>query len=262
MDGIGIKAETSAWTALERELDRWPDGAATFWWRDDDATAATAALDRLLALADDRELPLALAVIPGAMAASLGERLQGERRVGVLQHGYVHVNHAGTGKKMELSANRHWAAVTAELAAGARRLHDLFPGRSWPVLVPPWNRIAPALLPLLPAAGFSHVSQYGPRQSAEPAPNLGAINTHVDPIDWRGSRGTLSEARVLGALTAHLTARRGAAVDGREPTGLLTHHLDMDEAGWRLVERLLERLAGHRAVRWLAPDRLFPVPAW
>jgi hypothetical protein len=38
------------WRRLEAELDRWGDAgrAATFWWRDDDASDATPALETLL----------------------------------------------------------------------------------------------------------------------------------------------------------------------------------------------------------------------
>ena len=42
----------TGWADLDAELDRWKAAgrAATLWWRDDDATRPTPALDRLLAL--------------------------------------------------------------------------------------------------------------------------------------------------------------------------------------------------------------------
>jgi hypothetical protein len=198
----------TAWAALERELERWPDGQATLWWRDDDATAWTAALDRLLALAAQVDVPLALAVIPGALETSLAERLADRTGVTILQHGYVHVNHQAAGKKIELGPGRDPAAVALELQAGARRLQAFFPSRRFAGLVPPWNRIAPALVPRLPALGFTLLSCHGPRPALEAAPGLIQANTHVDPVDWRGSRATLPEAAVLDQMTRHLSARR------------------------------------------------------
>ncbi len=47
-------------------------GVADFWWRDDDATTRTPALERLLALSTTPRLPLALAVIPAGVDAPTG----------------------------------------------------------------------------------------------------------------------------------------------------------------------------------------------
>jgi len=75
MTGLGTHASTtsvgtdSGWGALEAELDIWQSAgrSASFWWRDDDAIAATPELDRLLALAQDA--PIGLAVIPAQAPA-------------------------------------------------------------------------------------------------------------------------------------------------------------------------------------------------
>ena len=69
-----------AWRALEAELTAWADAglAATFWWRDDDASAPSAVLERLLALRCRYRVPLAIAVIPGRMDPALPVRLCGE----------------------------------------------------------------------------------------------------------------------------------------------------------------------------------------
>ena len=52
--------------AATAELARWrAEGLSLpIWWRDDDAIAPTPALERLLALAEQFEAPLHLAVIP------------------------------------------------------------------------------------------------------------------------------------------------------------------------------------------------------
>ena len=66
-----------SWDRLDRELAAWAaEGReATFWWRDDDAVAATPALDRLLRLTESGGVPLALAVIPAPAEPGLAERL-------------------------------------------------------------------------------------------------------------------------------------------------------------------------------------------
>src|SRR3954453_23987825 len=113
----------SAWQNLMDELDRWPAGAATFWWRDDDATAASPALDRLLALSDE---PLALAVIPAGPEPSLAQRVDG-RPVDVLQHGFTHANHEPPpAKKAELGRARGFSIMLTELAEGRHRLQAMF----------------------------------------------------------------------------------------------------------------------------------------
>jgi len=50
----------AGWLALRDELLRWRDAGlvADFWWRDDDATHPTAALQQLLALSAAADVPL------------------------------------------------------------------------------------------------------------------------------------------------------------------------------------------------------------
>jgi len=63
---------------LYRELDEWNFAgvAASMWWRDDDAQAPSAALDRALELAQKYHAPLALAVIPHGLDDALAARLE------------------------------------------------------------------------------------------------------------------------------------------------------------------------------------------
>src|SRR5579859_2543429 len=121
----------SGWAALEAELDIWQAAGrtASFWWRDDDAIAATSALDRLLGLAED--IPVALAVIPANAEAGLGERLARTPGVAVLQHGWRHANHAPAGeRKSELGSHRPLSQRLDELRLGGERLHALFGPRA------------------------------------------------------------------------------------------------------------------------------------
>jgi hypothetical protein len=255
--------DTAAWGRLAAELDRWAARGATFWWRDDDAGAAGTAFDRLLALAAAYATPLALAVVPAwleeAVAAAIREGPAGLR---VVQHGYAHRNHEppasdGTrGRPAELGAARPLPAVLAELAAGWTQLTTLGPARLRPALVPPWNRIAPAVQAALPGAGYRVLSTFGPRPTASAAPGLLALNGHVDPIRWRAGREFAGAAWMLDQVTNHLAARRMAEVDPTEPTGLLTHHRDLTPAAWACLDELLGRLRTHPVVAFPALDRL------
>jgi hypothetical protein len=251
----------NAWERLRSELDLWADSGrvAELWWRDDDATEVTPALERLLRIAREASTPLALAVIPAAATRELLETLGAESRISVLQHGVAHVNHAPAGeKKSELGEHRDTEVILADLAKARRHLASLGGDGPPGVLVPPWNRIAPNLLPRLPAVGFHGLSVFGARVTAQPAARLREANTHADLIDWRGSRGFAGADSVLGAMVTHLAARRRETSDRAEPTGLLTHHIVHDEACWRFVASLLDATAGHPAVRWLGAAEIFP----
>jgi len=229
----------SGWQALSEELAQWRDAGRTaeLWWRDDDATDVTPALDRLFALRRETDWPLALAVMPAQATAALADRVAGETGIDVLQHGYSHTNHAPPGdKKTELGLHRPAMLVMGELGTGWMALERLFGARALPVMVPPWNRIAPPLIPALPEIGFRGLSTFASRIRAEPVKGLRQINTHVDLKDWKNRRSFVGEEAALAALVAALRHSRTAT---GEPVGLLSHHLAMDEGAWDFLSMLL-----------------------
>lgn len=242
------------WQGLTRELDKWSEngGTASLWWRDDDAGKRSASLDRLLALGHAWKVPLALAVVPDRAGEDLFDAISGAM-VRVLQHGCRHVNRAPpNARKCELIAGTD---TEEGLAAGLSRLTALFDNLLLPVLVPPWNRIDPALLPRLSDLGYRGLSRYKPRDAVTAA-GLHQVNTHVDIIDWSG-RSFRGDNDCLETLVAHLRGRRLSAVDAAEPTGILTHHQDHDEPCWAFVERLFGKTRDHPAVQWLGIDEIF-----
>jgi len=241
----------SPWTTLGRELDAWGSGGrrATLWWRDDDATSPGPALDRLLETR--RDLPLAIAAVPARTGAPLAARLGHANGVIVIQHGYSHENHAPPGaKKSEFPAGRPITPAIETLACGRQRLSELFGHRFLPVLAPPWNRIDPTLAGRIGDAGLRALSGFG-----NPAPATHWINAHLDPIDWRGTRGFVGEAAALNTLVEHLGKRRRGELPD-EPSGLLTHHRDNDAAVWRFLSALIEFTRGHPAARWVSIEEL------
>ena len=230
------------WQALADELDLWPE-PADFWWRDDDAEAWTPALERLAEALDG--VPFALAVVPAEAAADLPGS--------ILQHGWRHENHAGPGeKKAEFGAHRGQETMLAELEAGRERLHALYGRRFLLVLAPPWNRIDPVLAARLPAAGWRGLSVFRPRRS------LFETNAHVDPVAWRTHRGFRGETEALGDIAAHLRARRTGTADRGEPTGILSHHLVADKAGFAFFREFARFVAAHPRAGWRDPATLWP----
>ncbi len=247
----------SPWQRLSAELDEWQalGRVATLWWRDDDAVTTTPALERLLNLQRDGGVPLALATIPARAQEALACKLEHCAQIAVLQHGYAHKNHAGEGERaIELGGQRRRERVMAELEKGWRRLTALFPGRLLPVMVPPWNRIAPELFPDLRAIGFRALSCFSARPRREAIAGLLQTNCHADLIDWRASRRFRGEDRTLDQICAHLEARRRGRADDREATGILSHHLVHDDDCWRFLDTLMEHCNRHPGVRWLEPD--------
>ena len=236
---------------------RWQEAgrSADLWWRDDDVTDTGPELDRLLAIHRETGAPLALAVVPARATRALADRLAAETGVDLLQHGYAHVNHATAGdKKMELGPHRPAMIVLGELGTGWLALERLFGGRALAVMVPPWNRIAPALVPTLPEIGFAGLSTFGSRRRARPVSGLVEINTHVDLIDWKGGGGFVGEPAALAALVAALARARTVA---DEPVGLLSHHLVMDAGAWDFLRSICGRAPTMPGIRIRPARELF-----
>jgi len=245
---------------LVRELDRWEalGRRATLWLRDDDACRDSPPLRRLLALAGEHDVPVAIAAIPAAVDATLDAAIAQCGRATLVQHGYAHRNHAPPGERSaEFGPGRHLHVRLDELRRGRERLAHAFGARFVPVLVPPWNRLADDVLPHLPGARFVALSRFGPRAASEAAACLPQTNAHVDPIAWRRDRQFVGTDAAVERLTAHLRARRERACDADEPTGLLTHHLAFGDAAWRFVDDLLALTRRHPAVAWLDVAQAF-----
>ncbi|MEH6402351.1 MAG: polysaccharide deacetylase family protein [Sneathiella sp.] len=241
----------SVWEELAQELDLWlaTEQVATFWWRDDDLNEPTTAFDRLLDLRDTLDIPLNLAVIPDEVDPRIGDDLAG---CTILQHGVLHKSFAKDGqKKSEFPETRSLTECVEDLKQGKARMEELFGDVFFPVFVPPWNRISDPVIKELKTLGFVGLSRYKARVSAQPVAGLAEINTHIDPVFWRGDRSALEDEKILRLCINHLKARRTGFVDKSEPTGFLTHHLIHDEKLWEVTFKLLGFLSSHQAVRWV-----------
>ena len=145
----------------------------------------------------------------------------------------------------------------AELAEGREMLRSKIAGAVLPVVAAPWNRIDPALFDPMVAAGFTGVSAADARPRPHPVPGLLQVNGHCDPIKWKGGARFKGAEKTVRDMVEHLTARRVGGADRAEPTGLLTHHRDTDDACWRFLDTLMARTRAHDAAHWLAPSEIW-----
>ena len=219
-----------------------------FWLRDDDAVEPTPKLDQLLALADGFAVPLTLASIPASSGTALAERLASEERVSVAVHGWSHQNHASANeKKQELGLHRPSSLVLDELSRGLAHLSQLHDKRFVPLLVPPWNRIDALLVKQLTAIGFHGLSTFGKQSSGD----IAVMNSHVDVIDWKGTRG----GRTTSELEAEIVTQLQSS---SEPIGILTHHLVHDDQVWGFLEQLFAMTSNKSGISWMRIDDLLP----
>lgn len=220
------------------------------WLRDDDATEPSAPLAMLLDQAQSHIVPVTLAVIPAPADEPLANFLSQRSGVSVAVHGWRHENHASAGqKKQELGLHRGEKCVLEELQQGIERLTSLFGETALPLLVPPWNRIDPALVEHLPSLGYAGLSVFGPERSPS---SLALLNTHVDVIDWKGTRGGRAPEDLYAEAAQRIIdpARSGGSL------GLLTHHLVHDDTVWRFLEDFYRLTSGHPGCRWVSAAEL------
>ena len=246
-----MKNDTELWEPLTEELERWERAGkqARFWLRDDDAVVPTGALDRLLALAIAYSVPMTLAVIPKETGPALAKRLQYVPGISVALHGWSHKNYAPLEeKKQELGLHRGTDVILEELRTGSAHLAALYGETFTGVLVPPWNRIDTQLLPHLSSLGLAGLSAFGPEQELP----LPVINTHVDLIDWKGTRG----GRDTADLIADIVHRLRQVFDEGGTVGVLSHHLVHDEAAWLFLERLFRLTCRHGGCTWMSVSAL------
>ncbi|NKB79419.1 polysaccharide deacetylase family protein [Ochrobactrum daejeonense] len=236
-------------------MERWAHNGrvARFWLRDDDAVDPTPALDRLINLSDRYRVPVALAVIPESTGQELALHLSGKNLVTVAVHGWSHESHAAPGrKKQELGPERPLATVLRQLETGLSKLETLYGRQLSPVLVPPWNRIDQDIRVELRKSGFRALSVFGTAKT-EPG-EIPCINTHVDLMDWHGTRG----CRPHGDLVADIVTQMKQRFDNDdEPIGILAHHLVHDDAAWAFLNALFEITTTKPGIAWKnLPDLL------
>lgn len=256
-----MELKQDPWAALSDELDAWnAEGrVADLWWRDDDATTPGAKLDKLVELTESTGL--LLATIPASVDPKLLNVVEQAPHVRVGQHGYAHINHAPKGEgagAWELGLHRGETAVLNDLDLGREILQQLFGDNFTAVVIPPWNRMDEALIQPIADRGYLGISRFGARTQTHVSERCVVVNAHCDPIKWKSGPRFTGEVKALDQFISHLESRRIGVVDIDEPTGVLTHHIVLDEAGWDFCTRLIEVVNSHPGASWRAIPTLFP----
>lgn len=243
--------------ALTRELDLWAEAGKTadFWWRDDDAEEPTDAIRRLLDQASEADVPLILATIPKGAGDALAQLVEQHPVIVPVQHGWAHQDHAPQALKgkWELGYHRPMSAILDQLMNGRKKLETLFGDRFQPMMVPPWNRIDPAVINRLAGIGLTTLSTSDARPGPMAAPGLAQVNCHCDIIKWKNVRAFVGPEKMAIKLVSHLIARRTGEADPAEPTGLLTHAWIHDDPAWQALAAAARLINDHPAACWVNP---------
>lgn len=240
-------------------LDRL-ERPVTVFVRDDDAGWGDQPLRDLMDLLDELAVPLDLAAIPAETTPELAAELTARARSGrsdvvVHQHGWRHVNHQREGRNCEFGADRDPQAQHEDLAAGRRRMADLFAAAgdafAPEVFTPPWNRCTDGTGEVLQDLGFGLLSR------DRTAGSVGVMGLREVPVtvDWfatvkhRAEDGTVSRRPVTAEQRGDLVA---AALDhsaaSGTATGLMLHHAVTGAADLADLRSLLEVLTRHPQV--------------
>jgi hypothetical protein len=226
-------------------------GAVRIWWRDDDAGRDSEKLTCLLDLATRARRPLGLAVVPAWLEPEVTSKVLAADGVDVLQHGWNHADHASAGsKKIELGGGLRADGCSLRLRDGKAVLARAFGDRFLSVLVPPWNRIDGHCLATLQGIGFAGLSTFAD-DARGAAHGLRQVNTHVDVIDWHGSRRMKPLAELRDELVRQLAKPALGTI------GLLSHHLDMTLEEMAALEQFFRYVDSIDRCRWASPRRLF-----
>jgi hypothetical protein len=259
------------WKSIRRELDLWLERGirAKFWFRDDDACELTDQLIRLLHFSKQYSITIGLAAIPNKLRPSLLTFLKSEDRMFLpMCHGWNHVNYEPKDRPSEFGPNRKLPLLFQDAQLAYRTFVRYFNElEKRAIFVPPFGRIMPAFVELLPKAGFFGLSagadlieatvsrivsriEFLPAVKISRRTNMARFDVHIDPIDWH--RGTAREVPdVAHELLGCLRLRSKSFVDANQPIGIVTHHLVHNEPIWHLCAELVEILSNHSAVEFL-----------
>src|SRR5205823_4926640 len=108
------------------------------------------------------------------------------------------------------------------------------------------NRMAPELMPDLPGLGYGALSAFG--APVLEVAGLAVVNTHVDLIDFRGTRRCHEHDLLARNLAEELA--RSRLLD-RTAVGILTHHLVGDPSATQFLNDLFLVTTNHPACRWV-----------
>lgn len=239
---------------LEKRIDRVMEAAAsgaTVFFRADDVAAPSENLRRLMELFGRHNAPLGLAVVPAWLTETRWRRVAAwaDRYPGRWtwhQHGWRHVNHEPAGKKQEFGPTRSEDRIRRDLEAGRRRLVKVMAGNFDPIFTPPWNRIGPLALDLLPKLGYDGLSR-SQGESNKAAGRLVEIPVNLDLHTRKDDNAAEGWLDLLSNLTRELA---------NGWLGVMIHHQRMNLLAFDFLDLLLQALRRNRAIRMMGMDEI------
>ena len=235
---------------LENYLDTL-EAPRIYWWRDDDTGDDLDSLQRLLELRHEVSIPLVVSVVPLWASADCCSLLERTADTFVAQHGYDHSDHATQGEKsVELGGSVAPECVLDRVRQGQQSLK----AHQWTsllaLLVPPWNRLSEEVIENLPDLGFKSLSTFAKDRRGWRY-GLEHINCHIDPIVWREGKRQMTADELIDVTIRQLE------VNSDKPTGLLSHHLEMDDRAYELLAGYLKILSRHPNIECRDPSLIF-----
>ena len=103
--------------------------------------------------------------------------------------------------------------------------------------------------------GFRGLSCFGPENQYSGVPGLSVANTHIDPVDWHGTRSLTNPKVLMDSIVKIVTGESDGP--GGRVLGLLTHHLMHDEALWHFIEGFCQTVDASPGASWCDPATLF-----
>jgi predicted glycosyltransferase len=208
------------------------------FFRDDDIDEDEESLIRLLDLFLAHGVPLNLAVIPDLLTEATVKRLHRRElwipeSLGLIQHGWKHLNHEHEGRKCEFGISRSLADKFNDIARGKSRLEEAFGPRFYPAFTPPWNRCTQDTFGVLDELGFVVFSKdqgHAPIQDH----NFREISTTLDLYRWKDGATLKPADEIVSALISQMREL--------DTIGILLHHKVMDDKALTFLDQLLNEL--------------------
>ncbi len=226
------------------------------FFRDDDIDEDEESLIRLLDLFLAHGAPLNLAIIPDLLSEATVKRLHTRElwipeSLGLIQHGWKHVNHELEGRKCEFGISRSLADKFNDIARGKSRLEEAFGPRFYPAFTPPWNRCTQDTFGVLDELGFVVLSKDREKEPAQ-GHRFQEISTTLDLYRWKDGATLKPADEIVPTLISQLWEL--------DTVGILLHHKVMDVTALTFLDQLLSELRRCPQIRFHTLKTLMQLP--
>ena len=243
------RIQRSAWQRELRknlELLQAEGKEVRIFFRDDDIDEDEESLTWLLDLFLAHGVPLNLAIIPDLLSdATVRQLLTRElwvpESLGLIQHGWRHINHEQEGRKCEFGISRSLVDKFTDIARGKTRMEEAFGPRFFPAFTPPWNRCTEDTFGLLDELGFVVFSKDQGKELVQ-GHRFREISTTLDLYRWKGGAMLQPPDIITKTLISQLWEL--------DQIGILLHHKVMDDTAFTFLDQLLKELRHCPQVRF------------